>query len=170
MRERGIFEFTELATNENPYGISDRVKQAIQSDLEQSHYYPESGCYSLRCKLAAKHGSSPEYFMIDNGEDGVSNVLGMTFLEPEDEIVIPAITFAAYENAARKMGASISRAPLTPDYRIDVDGLLRLVTPHTKPVFICDPNNPTGTIIRADSQSRSPSQGCGLVSASPHLS
>ncbi|HMN13826.1 MAG TPA: histidinol-phosphate transaminase [Bellilinea sp.] len=150
MRERGIFDFIDLATNESPYGISPKAKVAIEQGLTELHRYPESGCYDLRRILASKYNLTPEHFLVDNGLDAVSNVIGLTFLESEDEIVIPAITFAAYENTARKMGAAILRAPLTSDYRIDVDGLLNLVTPHTKAVFICNPNNPTGTIIHAD--------------------
>ncbi len=148
MRKMGINHFVDLATNENPHGISPAVCEAILQEAQNSlHHYPESTCFELRKKLAEVHGLKPENFVVDNGLDAVVALIGLTFLEETDQIITAAGTFPAYENTANKIGADIIKVPLTKDYRFDINKISELARSTPKAVFICNPNNPTGTII-----------------------
>jgi len=148
MRDLGFNDYVDLATNENPHGISPRAYAAILKEAkDRLHHYPESTCHDVLQKLAEVHCLSPENFIVDNGLDAVISLLGMTFLDPLDEIIIPDPTFHAYENTAARMGAAVVRTALTVDYRPDIDKIIAAVTDKTKVIFICNPNNPTGTII-----------------------
>jgi len=118
----------------------------IQELHENANRYPESLCYDLRLKLAESHHLTPEHFLLENGEDGAITILGLTFLNPGEEVLAGQVTFAAYENMADKMDGVYVKVPLTSDYRLDVDGFLAAITPKTKLLFLCNPNNPTGTI------------------------
>lgn len=148
MKQLGLEDFVDLATNENPHGISPRAYAAILREAAASlHHYPESTCFEVVNKLAEIHGLSPDHFLVDNGLDAVITMIGLTFLDGGDEIVVPALTFPAYENIAEKMGAITIHAALNKENRLDIDQMIAAVTPKTKIVFVCNPNNPTGTII-----------------------
>ncbi len=144
-REYGITDIIKLASNENPLGASPLAIEAMTREIRKnSHLYPESLCYDLTRKLAVKFGLPPESVFIDNGADGVITMLGFTFLNPEDEVVFPDISFPAYDNIAAKMGAKSVRIPMRRDFAIDVDAMIKAVNQHTKLIFLCNPNNPTG--------------------------
>ena len=84
---------------------------------------------------------------MDNGEDGVITMLGLTFINPGDEVIYGEVSFPAYENITGKMDGTGIPVPLTNDYRLDVTGIIKAISPKTKMIFLCNPNNPTGTII-----------------------
>jgi histidinol-phosphate aminotransferase len=145
-RELGLDDVIKLASNENPLGTSPKALEAMIAELrENANRYPDSLCFDLAQKLAEIHGLSPDEIFIDNGLDGVITMLGLTFLNPGDEVIFGSVTFPAYENIATKMGATCVVVPLTADYRLDVDGFVKAITPRTKLIFLCNPNNPTGT-------------------------
>lgn len=147
-RELGISDIIKMASNENPLGASPLALEAMIDEIRHSaHRYPESLCHDLIAKLAGVHGLKPECFFIDNGGDGVITMIGLTFIDPGDEVMMGQLTFPAYENITTKMGGECVRVPLTSDYRLDIAGFISALTPRTKMVFLCNPNNPTGTII-----------------------
>jgi histidinol-phosphate aminotransferase len=148
-REFGIDDIIKMASNENPLGTSPQAMAAMHDELEENaNRYPESLCHDLVHKLAETHQLAPEQFFVDNGVDGVITMLGLTFLNPEDECIFGELTFPAYENIVTKMGSRCVKVPMTEDFRLDVDGFIAAITPHTKMIFVCNPNNPTGTIIQ----------------------
>ncbi|HPB40350.1 MAG TPA: histidinol-phosphate transaminase [Flexilinea sp.] len=150
-REYGITDIIKLASNENPLGASPLAVEAMIKEIRaNANYYPESLCPKVAEKLAEKFNLSPNNFYIDNGEDGVITMLGLTFINPGDECIMAELTFPAYENIVGKMDGKSIVIPMTKDYRFDVDGMIRAITPKTKIVFLCNPNNPTGTIIYKD--------------------
>jgi len=150
-RELGLGDIIKMASNENPLGTSPLALQAMIRELQENgNRYPESVPHELSRKVAQLYSVQPEQLFFDNGEDGVIVVLGLTFLNPGEEVLGGEITFSAYENMACKMDATYVGVPLTADYRLDVDAFLARLTPRTKMVFFCNPNNPTGTIITAD--------------------
>lgn len=150
-REYGITDIIKLASNENPLGASPRAVEAMVREIQaNTNYYPESLCPDLATKLAKKYNLTPGHFYIDNGEDGVITMLGLTFINPGDECVMANLTFPAYENIVGKMDGKSVLVPMTADYRHDVDAMIKAITPKTKIVFLCNPNNPTGTIINSD--------------------
>jgi histidinol-phosphate aminotransferase len=83
---------------------------------------------------------------MESGLDGVITKLGMAFLNPGDEVIISQYSFPAYESIVLKMNALPIMIPQTADYRIQIEGILKAVTPRTKMICLCNPNNPTGTI------------------------
>ena len=104
---------------------------------------PESCRYKERpAELSAKFNIPASSFYVDNGADAVITMMGLTFLNPGDEVVFPELSFPAYDNIGAKMGAKRVKIPMRPDFTIDTEA--KAVTPRTKLVFLCNPNNPTG--------------------------
>ncbi|OHD27959.1 MAG: histidinol-phosphate transaminase [Spirochaetes bacterium GWB1_59_5] len=151
MRETGITDLIKVASNENALGASPLALEAMISEIRNSaHRYPDSLCHDFREKLSRVHGLSAEQFFIDNGEDGVITMLGLTFINPKDEVILGTVSFPAFENIATKMDGVCIRVPMTADYRLDLNGFCSALSERTKMVFLCNPNNPTGTIVRSD--------------------
>lgn len=146
-REYGLSDIIKLASNENPLGASPKAVVAMVQELSTNiNLYPESLCPTLVKKLSQIHDVPVDHFFVDNGEDSVITMLGLTFLEPDDEVIMSDLTFPAYEGIVGKMGAKAVFVPLTEDYRNDIPGIIEAITPKTKMIFLCNPNNPTGTI------------------------
>jgi histidinol-phosphate aminotransferase len=116
----------------------------IREIRESSHLYPESLCPELIAKLSARFSLPAGAFFVGNGADAIITMMGLTFLNPGDEVVFPGLSFPAYDNIAAKMGAKRVKIPMRPDFTIDTEAMTRAVTPRTKLVFLCNPNNPTG--------------------------
>jgi histidinol-phosphate aminotransferase len=140
-----------ISANENVFGPAPAVRDAVLSYLEgrsELCRYPDSSCWVLRDELSKKHGLPPEWFLVGNGLDDVIRTIGMTFLNPGDEVLLPALSFVMYESAARLPGANPVMIPMKPDMSIDVEAIASAVTSATKMIILCSPNNPTGTIVR----------------------
>jgi histidinol-phosphate aminotransferase len=145
-RELGLERVVKLASNEGPYGPFPAALEAIERGVQELNRYPDGGAYRLRHALAAKHGVEPEQVAIAAGADGVIGYLSLATLDPGDEIVCGWPSFPSYVLAAAKLGAVSRTVPLR-DHRYDPQALLEAVTPRTKLVYLCNPNNPTGTMI-----------------------
>lgn len=147
-RELGIDKVTKLASNENPLGPSPLALAAIQSYLTDIHRYPDADTVDLRGAIAEKLQFSSDEVLVTNGADEIITLISETFLESGDEIIVPSPTFSEYEFGANLMGARVVQVPLREDYRYDVDDILAAVTEQTKLLYICSPNNPTGTYMK----------------------
>ena len=145
-REYGLTDVIKLASNENPLGPSPKAVAAIRRALCDIHYYPETDAPELREKLAAHLCIAPEMIVVSNGGDNVLSLIAHAFLDDGDEVIVTDPAFGTYENVSAIMGAEIVRVPLK-RYRTDLDSILERVTDRTKLVFICNPNNPTGTAV-----------------------
>lgn len=146
-RELGIQEVVKLASNENPLGPSPKALEAIAQMAPKLHLYPDISSRTLRLALAKKLDIAPESLVFGNGSDDIIHLLGVTFLEPGDEVIQADPSFVRYEAAAVLNKALCHKVPLTPDWGYDLEALLRAVTSRTRLVFIANPNNPTGTIL-----------------------
>ena len=147
IRERlGIDRVTKLSFNENPYGPSPRAIEAMQSQLASLHLYQDATGEALRHAIATDLDVSPEQIILTNGADELILLLALAFLDHDDEVIIPSPTFGQYWASSIAMGARPVLVSLT-DLHIDVEAILGAVTPRTKMVFLCNPNNPTGTIV-----------------------
>ena len=82
-----------------------------------------------------------------------------TFVAPGDEVVIPVPTFPMYEARVKVAGGTVVQVPMTPDFYWDMPAILKAVTPKTKLIFICSPNNPTGNQIRREGPEADPRSG-----------
>ena len=145
-RELGIDNIIKMASNENPLGPSPRAVQEIEKTLNQLHIYPDSNCFNLKQKLASRLDVPFETLLIGNGSDELFRLLAETFLTTGDEIIIGTPTFSAYQFTATVMGTKTVAIPLH-DFKYDLHAMLQAITPKTKMLFICNPNNPTGTIV-----------------------
>ncbi len=139
----------KLASNENPFGPSPRAVEAATRALQQGQLYPDGGCFELRRKLAAHHELGADQFAIGSGSNEIIELLGHVFLGPDDEVVMGAPAFVVYKLVAALFGAKAVEVPLR-EWRHDLPAMAAAVTPRTKLVCVCSPNNPTGTANPAE--------------------
>ena len=145
-RELGLDPATiiKLASNENPWGPSPCAVEAAKRAMDSGELYPDGGCFELRQKLAAKWKLSADQFVIGNGSNEIIELLGHVFVGPGDEVVMGAPAFVVYKLVALLFGAKAIEVPLV-NWRHDLGKIAAAITPRTKLVYVCTPNNPTGT-------------------------
>ena len=144
-RELGLDRVVKLASNEGPLGPFPQALAAMERAARELNRYPDGGAYRLRTALAERHGVRFEEIAVGSGADGVIDGVSQAVLDPGDEIVCGWPSFPSYVIYARKLGATPVQVPLR-EHRYDLGALLAAVTPRTKLVYICHPNNPTGTM------------------------
>jgi histidinol-phosphate aminotransferase len=144
-RELGLERVVKLASNEGPFGPLPEALDALAEAAPELNRYPDGGGYRLRMALAERHGVRFEEIALGAGADGVVDCLSQVSLDPGDEIVCGWPSFPSYVIGARKLAAVPKLIPLR-DGRYDLDALLDAVTDRTKLVYVCHPNNPTGTM------------------------
>jgi histidinol-phosphate aminotransferase len=145
-RELGLERVVKLASNEGQFGPFPEALAAIARGAPELNRYPDGGAYRLRTALAEKHGVGFENIAVAAGADAVVMYLSLATLDPGDDIVCGWPSFPSYVLDAIKLGAEPKRVPLT-GFRYDVDRILGEIGPRTKLVYLCNPNNPTGTMI-----------------------
>jgi histidinol-phosphate aminotransferase len=139
-----------LNNNENPLGPPPAAQAIVrQFPPAKSAVYPSGDSYLLRVALAEQFGKEPEQFLVGNGSCEVITSVIKAFCQKGDNIVTADKTFAVYEWVAEFSGFNRHLVPLK-DYAFDDDGLLQQLDDRTKIVFICNPNNPTGTYWHRD--------------------
>ncbi|WP_067928903.1 histidinol-phosphate transaminase [Alicyclobacillus shizuokensis] len=146
----GVQRVVKLNANENALGPSPKALQAIAAEISSLHLYPDGGSGFLRQAIAQFHGVGEEHVLAGNGSDDIIKLLAETFLEPGDEVVVPTPSFSQYGFGAAIMGARQVTVSLKRDFTYDVEALRAAVGPHTKIVYVCSPNNPTGTLFTAE--------------------
>ncbi|MFD2616422.1 histidinol-phosphate transaminase [Terrilactibacillus laevilacticus] len=140
-------EVIRLASNENPLGPSPKAIEAMVEAVREVHLYPEATCGELVSDLAHYYDIKPEEIVTGNGADNLINQLGQAFINEGDEVVYCTPTFAAYRSSTLLMGGKPVEIPLVDGFVYDLDGLLTQITDKTKMIFVCNPNNPTGTLL-----------------------
>ena len=145
-RELGLERVVKLASNEGQFGPFPAALEAIERGARELNRYPDGGAYRLRTALAEKHGVQFENVALAAGADAVVMYLSLAVLDPGDEVVCGWPSFPSYVLDAVKMGAEAKRVPLV-DHRYDVDAILEQIGKRTKIVYLCNPNNPTGTMV-----------------------
>ncbi len=149
-RELGLSEIVKLASNENPLGPSEAVKQAIERTIPELSRYPDGNGYALKNALADLWSVSLEQITLGNGSNEILELLARVFLTPELEVVFSQHAFAVYPLVTQAVGATARVAPAL-DYAHDLEAMSALINEKTRLVFIANPNNPTGTLLPADS-------------------
>jgi histidinol-phosphate aminotransferase len=144
-RELGLERVVKLASNEGPFGPFPEALDALAAAAPELNRYPDGGGYRLRSALAERHDVRFEEIALGAGADAVVDCLSQVSLDPGDEVVCGWPSFPSYVIGARKLGAIARTVPLE-EGRYDLDGLLEAITERTKLVYICHPNNPTGTM------------------------
>lgn len=135
-----------LFVNENPMGPSERVVEAITRAARLGNRYPDNGV-RIRSRLADMYGVSPDNVYIGHGSSEIIELMSRLFLAPDDEMLVPNPIFSLYEVRATIAGARVIQVDVTPDMQYDTDAMLEAITPKTKLMVLCNPNNPTGDFI-----------------------
>lgn len=142
----GVANVVKLSSNENPFGPSDRAREAFAKSVHQLHRYPSTDHAALRQAIADVHGLDADRVICGVGSDEILMQLCQAYAGPGDEVIHTEHGFLMYEISARAVGAT----PVKVRERervTDVDAILAACTPQTRLVFIANPNNPTGTMI-----------------------
>lgn len=145
-RELGLTSIMKLASNENPFGSSPAVKEALKKEFSQISMYPETTAPELGNRLSEKWGLTANHFVIGNGSDEVIRMMAKCFIQHGDEAVMADVTFPRYETCVFMEGGKPVKVPLR-DGVHDLDAMYDAINAKTRLIFICNPNNPTGTIV-----------------------
>lgn len=145
-RELGLERIIKLASNENPYGCSPAAKEVMLLEMEQAHFYPETTAPALVKKLSEKLQVEKEKIFIGNGSDEIIRLLTRSFIDTNDEVIIPDVTFPRYETNTLIEGGTPVLVPLVNGVH-DLQSMYNAITDKTKIIVVCNPNNPTGTIV-----------------------
>lgn len=148
-RELGIRDAVKLASNENSLGPSPKALAALDGGKETVHLYPDGGAHHLTRALADRWKVTGDQIVVGNGSDEIISLLVKTFMSPGDEAVMADHTFVMYKLAVTGGHGVCVEVPLN-DWRHDLSAMARAVTNRTRVVFVCNPNNPTGTMVSRD--------------------
>ncbi|HOX27786.1 MAG TPA: histidinol-phosphate transaminase [bacterium] len=146
-RELGLTDVIKLASNENVFGTSQKVIEAICKAAPEINYYPDGGCFYLREAIAKRFGVKSEQVVVGNGVDELIRLICVSMLGPNDEVVFADPSFVMYKISSMVANATLISVPLKDKYYHDIPAMLDKITERTKLLFVCNPNNPTGTIV-----------------------
>ena len=144
----GVEQLIDLSSNENPLGPSPKAVAAMREALETVNRYPDASSTALKAAIAKKVGLSPANVATGNGADEWVILLCLSMLDPGDEVVMAQGSFISYLLRTIEMGAKPVRVPLR-EYAHDLEAMADAITDRTRLVFVCNPNNPTGTAVGA---------------------
>jgi len=147
-RELGIARAIKLASNENPRGPSPKALTVLSEAAQTLNRYPDGGGHRLRGALAERWKVTPDHVILGNGSDEIIGLLTRAFLSPGDEAVMADQTFVIYKMEVSAAHGVPVVVPLK-EWRYDLPAMADAVTARTRLVFVCNPNNPTGTMVRA---------------------
>jgi len=144
-RERGLVEVIKLASNENPHGPGPRVIEVLDRGIRELNRYPDDSAYYLYKALAKHLEVSEKRLFIANGSVEILYLLAELFVKLDEEIVFATPSFVVYQIVSQLSLGKAVPVPLDGDFRHDLDALADAITDRTKLLFVCNPNNPTGT-------------------------
>ncbi|TBR15746.1 histidinol-phosphate transaminase [bacterium] len=147
-RQLGLKRVIKLASNENPLGVSPLAVKAMKAGLNNVNRYPDSQSFYLKNKLAKVLKVKPDNIILGNGSDELIDVIVKTFVENDEEVLTSDVTFLEYGIISQVNDRRVSLVGLK-DFKYDLNALRQKVTANTKLIFIANPNNPTGTYVKA---------------------
>ena len=142
-------DIIKLGSNENPFGPSAKAIEAIGKECKNINRYPESVLNELQQELANYSGVKQSQVIIGgDGADEIIDVLAKTFIDEGDEFIVPLRSYMYYEYLLQQYGARPVYAKWNlEENKLDTDSILNSINDKTKMIFLCTPNNPTGTLI-----------------------
>jgi histidinol-phosphate aminotransferase len=150
LEERYGRAVVRLNRNEDLFPPVPGVREAVEAELSNVWMYPEESFSEFRTAVAAWIGTTPERIVPAHGTQALIGTLAGLFLDPGDAVVVPRPTYGLYAQVSATRGADVHRVPLR-DLRIDLEAVAATAAGvAAKVVWICDPNNPTGSLIRPD--------------------
>lgn len=144
--EYGLTSIVKLASNENPFGHSPKIDEQLPSLLQQLELYPDGHAAELRTKVAKKLNVNEEKLVFGSGSDELVQIICRTFLRPGVNSVMATPTFPQYKHHALVEGAEVKEIPVVNGYH-DLESMLHAIDAETKVVWLCSPNNPTGSLL-----------------------
>ena len=144
-RELGLARAIKLASNENPIGPSPKALAVLGDTASTLHRYPDGGAFRLRGALAERCKVTPDQVILGNGSDELLGLLARTFLSPGDEAVMAEHTFVIYKMEVKAAHGVAVEVPQK-NWHHDLPAMADAITDNTRLLFICNPNNPTGTM------------------------
>ncbi|HLI96156.1 MAG TPA: histidinol-phosphate transaminase [Candidatus Baltobacteraceae bacterium] len=144
-RDLGLSRIIKLASNENPLGSSPKAMAALRH-IDRLHLYLDDTYPELKAQIAAPYELRAENVVLGHGSNELVNITCETLLEEGDEAIMAVPTFTLYKLSTSLTGAKAIEVPLR-DGVHDAEAMLDAITPRTKLVIVCDPNNPTGTAL-----------------------
>ncbi len=149
-RELGLKKITKLASNENPLGVSEVVKNAINTSLSNINRYPDGNCFDLKKAISDKLSVNPNMISLGNGSNELLELIARVFVSTKaDEIIFSEYAFVVYPLVTQALGATAMISPAK-NYGHDLSSMLSLINKNTKLIFVANPNNPTGTLLTND--------------------
>ena len=151
-REYGIDinRVIKLAGNESRFGCSPKVIEALEKRQGEFSYYPDFNANSLRGLIAERLQVGPEKLIFGSGSFELISLIGAAFIDEGDEAIYPDPSFGWYINATVLNGGTVVKVPLDQSFTIDLSAIREKITEKTKVIWLCNPNNPTGTVLRAE--------------------
>ena len=151
VRERsGKDTILKLSSNEHPCGPFPSAIRAMEAVLPRLNRYPDGSARALRAELCSRLDVADEHLVVGNGSNEIIRLIAQAVLRPGDEVVFAWPSFVVYPMVAQMFGATSVKVPLTSGQVHDLDAMLDAVTDRTRLLFLCNPNNPTGTIYGRD--------------------
>ncbi len=142
-----IKEVIRLATNENPYGVAPAAVEAMVKAAFSTNRYPDVRGMARRQKLADLKALKLENVKVCEGATVGLGQIGEVFLRQGDEVILSTPTSPAYLNIVKKNRAVLVDVPYDENMELDLNAVYQAITPKTKLIFFCNPNNPTGTLL-----------------------
>lgn len=146
----GVTSIAKLGSNENPYGPSPRVTEALIAAAPEVALYPEASCDPLRAVLSEYLGVDPSRLIFGNGSEDLIAVAVHTFLEPGSRVVAFAPSFGLHVSWPQSVGAVVHTVTVNEEYRMNVEDVLEALTPNTRMLLFGNPSNPVGSSLSAD--------------------
>lgn len=144
-REMGLPRAIKLASNENPIGPSPKALAVLAETASTLHRYPDGGAFRLRGALAHRWKVTPDQVILGNGSDELLGLLARAFLSPGDEAVMAEQTFVIYKMEVQAAHGVVVEVPQK-HWHHDLPAMAAAITDKTRLLFVCNPNNPTGTM------------------------
>ena len=135
-----------LHSNENPYAPSMRAREAVNAALDEGNLYPGQNYGDLEAMIAEKEELTPDHVVLGAGSTEVLRMAAMAYGLAGGELLTAYPTYEGIESYGNTIGAHVHRVPLTDTLQMDLQAMDRRTTQGVKLVFVCNPNNPTGTI------------------------
>ena len=153
-REYGVTDIIKLASNENPLGPSKKAKAAIHGNIDEIYLYPDGNGFELKKTIADKFGFELDQITLGNGSNDILELIARVFLTPADEALFSQYSFAVYPLATQAVGAGMNIVSALPeDSKMplghDLNAMREAITDKSKVIFVANPNNPTGTWLKA---------------------
>ncbi|MFW6075979.1 MAG: histidinol-phosphate transaminase [Chloroflexota bacterium] len=136
----------KLDSNENPYGCSILVQEALGA-FDRYHHYPDAQARRVRERIGTYADANPDRIVIGNGSDELIDLILLVSLEPGDEVIIPTPTFGVYKARSELFGGRAVEIGRDANFDLDMPAILDAISERTKIIFVTAPNNPTGNPV-----------------------